>query len=66
MSNGREGPLSEVQHVFIDGCLVPVSVAETLTGQPGRFESTFGVRISSLFIGSLVLGMLGVLYLIAR
>ncbi|HMC54601.1 MAG TPA: hypothetical protein VKH19_05475 [Gemmatimonadaceae bacterium] len=63
--NAHDAPLSDVQHVFIDGNLVPVPVAQMLIDKPGKFGGTDGVRISSLFIGALLLVTLFGLYLIA-
>ena len=44
---------------------MPVPVAQMLIDKPGKFGGTDGVRISSLFIGALLLVTLFGLYLIA-
>ena len=64
-ANGaREEPQFEVQHIFINGSLVPIPVDYVLPEKPSMLLGSQGVRISSLVVGALLL-MLLLLYLIA-
>ena len=60
-----EEPQPEVQHVFIDGSLVPAPVAYEFFQKPGMLPSPDRVSVSSFVVGALLLLILVLLYLIA-
>jgi hypothetical protein len=61
-----EGSEPEVQHVFIDGILVPAPLAFELPGKPGTWPGSDRVGTSPVAVGALLLLILVLLYLVAR
>jgi len=63
----REEPEPEVQHVFIDGMLVPARLAPELSQEPGLSPGPDRImRTSSVVAGALLFLAVGLLYLVAR
>ena len=60
-----DAPQPEVQHVFIDGGLVPAPAAYEFSQKPGMLPSPDRVSVSSFVVGALLLLILVLLYLIA-
>ena len=54
-----------MQHVFIDGSLVPAPLSSEYSQKPGMLAGPDRVRLSSLVVGALLLLILVLLYLIA-
>jgi len=61
-----EEPEAEVQHIFIDGTLVPAPLASDLSPTPGMTPGSDRVSRSPVVVGALLSLILVLLYLVAR
>ena len=61
----REEPALEVQHIFIDGALVPAALAPELPRNPGTSSGSDRAGTSRVAVGTLLVLILVLLYIIA-